>query len=333
MLSNLDTPSTRAACVKKMKAVVTQQNVITPQLGNVMATHLVQTKNRGGDAMTVKQVIKHMIMGVGVAAAPTHEDIATSLEALTASGVTAYQSKPNTVFRDDIGRPILQWVYLTPCGLRHLLSTGNDSFAIDYRETVFKMNETLVAMLQGIQEYNQNRVEWSAERSAAHQETQNYLTDHNLVPRRQKRNKDGALVEVSPKKQASAATALTYQVGYYPAAISATKRPREAALDVGIEMTTTKPIIGQVTKICMEGAFYFQGKVRRKLELARQQGVPMSAYQAAIQVKETCIRRGTFVEQDLDDNDLNADDQVRAMTDNTFAATGVPSSSLLTLTA
>jgi len=238
-----------------------------------------------------------------------------------------YITFKNSEFRDAIGTPVLKHICLPRRTVQHIFSVGQHKFAAAYRDMVFDMNDALFATVEAVQDYNEKKGEAHLERSAAHQEMQNFVRESGLIAPRQKR--DGTLV--SATKQASAKAAGLYG-DFYKASIHRTKRPRKAAKDVGVEMTS-KPIIHQTTDVCMQGLAMYAAKVRRKMALAKQSNIEMTMDQAQRQVTDEDTARGTYIQQDLHGNDYSEDDQVRAMMDDGFAAVGVASSTLLALPA
>jgi len=313
-----------ALALQKMDDRIRQREGVDHGLSLAIAMSMVKSRNvlSGNKVVTAQQLLKFRLPGVTIEEAAEH--IAVTLESL---GAAAYITNDRSVLRDDVGTPKLTFIGLPRRALRHIFSSGHGKFAIAYRDLFFELADTLVATMEEIQAYNEDKEESHLDRSAAHQEIHNFVRDNGLIVPRLK--PDGT--PVSSNKQASAKIAAIYYY-YYLAAIHPNKRVRAAASDVGVAMTS-KPIIGQTTKICMSNFRVFKNKVERRVALKRQMGVAMSIEQAARQVADEDIEDQTYVERDVYGHKYGEDDQVRVMTDDAFAAIGVASSTLPALPA
>lgn len=318
---------TRQICLKKLQDKIDPERV-NPALGEAIAKSMVKSGSGKKYMITAQQLVECRVPGVTREQASEH--IAKTLESLAGDDrPRPYLTNRNSVLRDAIGAPTLKYIFLPRRSVQHIFGAGQNMYAAAYRDMIFDMNDALLATFVAIQGYNEKKEESHLERSAAHQEIQNFVRENGLIAPREKT--DGT--PVSSKKQASAKTAGMY-VDYYTTAgaIHPTKKPRVAAASVGVAMTS-QPIIHQTTDVCMKGAALFMSKVMRKLALAQQRGIEMTMGQAQRKVADEDRRRKTYVQQDFDGYDYGEDDQVRAMTDDAFAAVGVAFSSLPALPA
>merc|ERR1711981_738693 len=139
---------------------------------------MVKSRNvlSGNKVVTAQQLLKFRLPGVTIEEAAEH--IAVTLESL---GAAAYITNDRSVLRDDVGTPKLTFIALPRRALRHIFSSGHGKFAIAYRDLFFELADTLVATMEEIQAYNEDKEESHLDRSAAHQEIHNFVRDNGLI--------------------------------------------------------------------------------------------------------------------------------------------------------
>lgn len=190
--------------------------------------------------------------------------------------------------------------------------------AAAYRDVIFGLLNNLVQLLLGRHDYNEELARVQKIRSEHHQLSQQ-LVLQGIAP--------GGENAVSPKKRASAQVATTYHE-IYAACVHPHKSPRKAAEDVGVTLAEGEPVCHQATSSCHIRAALFHDNQRRKYNEAAQRGEPITLRAAAKLEKADAERTGRYLVHDLDGNPVSQDNQVRAMLDPVYAATGVPSSAL-----
>jgi len=214
--------------------------------------------------------------------------------------------------------PVLHLVGITAYGLDHIYSGGQNILSVTYRDLCKALNAEMLRTMVGMVKYKDvDKPKALQERAESHRGFQANVQGRVTKKRR----------GVSSAQHANMVVAHTYK-SFYSAALNTSTPPREAAQGVGVTLNRG-PIIQQSTAMCNAFKVVFDLKVQNLMAQRDAANDPISAIEASTLIAENEKRRGTYIQQDIDLNDVPPADQVRAMVDNTYAATRVRESSLV----